>query len=450
MKIRKILALALVLTLCFGCVIDAHAMLVPKHTCRYRGWVITVQPTCKTAGSKTRTCTVCGKVSTAVIEASAEYHKWGKWTTVTESTCQKKGQEKHVCSVCGKSETRKKDYLDHRYSAWTVASQPTDSAAGTKKRVCSACGKVSTKSFYSDTTAAEGDKKTVAVWTLQQLLKDEGLLPDKVDGIFGKNTKKATTTFQKSQGLSQSGVGFPETISRLLLKQLDAISAGGDVYVWNNGLTATLVLDRGYDPAQNGSHYVEKVCVAVTMSKDGKSATYQLPYPMAVVSDTEPCTPKFDGVCRYCGQAVHENTATQVVEMSTNGEVSNVILAALLQNMGLYEGPVDGVDSADLTVAICVYQVQNGLPLTGLADEATLCSIAAYLTALADNSRILDRDYLLVLSPFAMYAEPMVETTMELTQSGSFDTTSELKGWEVHFGDSMMALSLPEAEVCKF
>lgn len=449
MNIRKFLAFVLVMTLCLGCVIDAHAMLEP-HRHMYGKWIITKQPTCKQNGVRTQTCTKCSHTVTETIPASSSYHSWGKWTTVTESTCQKKGQEKHVCSVCGKSETRKKDYLDHKYGAWTVTVQPTDSAAGTKSRVCSACGKKSTKSFYSDTTAAEGDKKTVAVWTLQQLLKDEGLLPDKVDGIFGKNTKKATTTFQKNQGLSQSGVGFPETISRLLLKRLDAISAGGDVYVWNNGLTATLVLDRGYGPAENGSHYVEKVCVAVTMSKDGKSATYHLPYPMTVVSDTEPCTPKFDGVCRYCGQTVHENTATQVVEMSTNGEVSNVILAVLLQNMGLYEGPVDGVDSADLTVAICVYQVQNSLPLTGLADEATLRSIAAYLTALADNSRILDRDYLLVLSPFAMYAEPMVETTMELTQSGSFDTTSELKGWEVHFGDSMMALSLPETEICKF
>ena len=62
-------------------------------------WKITEKATCTTTGTKTRACTVCGKVETVTIAKTA--HKYVN--TVVKPTYTAQGYTLHKCSVCGYS-----------------------------------------------------------------------------------------------------------------------------------------------------------------------------------------------------------------------------------------------------------------------------------------------------------------------------------------------------------
>ena len=62
-------------------------------------WKITEEATCTTTGTKTRACTVCGKVETVTIAKTA--HKYVN--TVVKPTYTVQGYTLHTCSVCGYS-----------------------------------------------------------------------------------------------------------------------------------------------------------------------------------------------------------------------------------------------------------------------------------------------------------------------------------------------------------
>jgi len=55
-----------------------------------------------------------------------------------------------------------------------------------------------------------------AVERLQQRLKDVGVDPGGVDGVFGSGTRRAVLSFQRSSGLDADGVVGPQTWARLL------------------------------------------------------------------------------------------------------------------------------------------------------------------------------------------------------------------------------------------
>ena len=62
-------------------------------------WKITEEATCTTTGTKTRACTVCGKVETVTIAKTA--HKYVN--TIVKPTYKAQGYTLHKCSVCGYS-----------------------------------------------------------------------------------------------------------------------------------------------------------------------------------------------------------------------------------------------------------------------------------------------------------------------------------------------------------
>ena len=68
-----------------------------KHS--FGNWKITKAATCTATGTKTRTCSVCGKVETQTIAKTA--HKYVN--TVVKPTYTAKGYTLHKCSVCGTS-----------------------------------------------------------------------------------------------------------------------------------------------------------------------------------------------------------------------------------------------------------------------------------------------------------------------------------------------------------
>ena len=82
----------------------------------YGGWTTTTDATCTTAGSKYRTCSVCGYKDTQSIAALG--HNYGGWTTTVEPTCNDAGSESRTCSRCSAKETQSIAALGHDWTAW--------------------------------------------------------------------------------------------------------------------------------------------------------------------------------------------------------------------------------------------------------------------------------------------------------------------------------------------
>ena len=80
-----------------------------KHS--FGEWKTTKPATCTATGTKTRTCSVCGKVETATIAKTA--HKYVN--TVVKPTYAAQGYTLHKCSVCGAS------YKDNYTAKLTIA-----------------------------------------------------------------------------------------------------------------------------------------------------------------------------------------------------------------------------------------------------------------------------------------------------------------------------------------
>ena len=80
-----------------------------KHS--FGEWKTTKPATCTATGTKTRTCSVCGKVETATIAKTA--HKYVN--TVVKPTYTAQGYTLHKCSVCGAS------YKDNYTAKLTIA-----------------------------------------------------------------------------------------------------------------------------------------------------------------------------------------------------------------------------------------------------------------------------------------------------------------------------------------
>ena len=75
-----------------------------EHTHTWDEGKITKEATCTQKGTKTFTCTVCGK--TRNQEVSVVAHKFTTWKTTTAATALASAKQTHKCSTCGKTETR--------------------------------------------------------------------------------------------------------------------------------------------------------------------------------------------------------------------------------------------------------------------------------------------------------------------------------------------------------
>ena len=78
---------------------DFYYELLDNHEHSFGDWKITKAATCTATGTKTRTCSVCGKVETQTIAKTA--HKYAN--TVVKPTYTAQGYTLHKCSVCGTS-----------------------------------------------------------------------------------------------------------------------------------------------------------------------------------------------------------------------------------------------------------------------------------------------------------------------------------------------------------
>ena len=98
---------------------------IPAKGHKSGDWVQTVAPTCTAAGTKIRSCTVCGaKTETCTVPATG--HTWGNWYVAVEPGCESIGLERHDCKNCD------------AYEESTLAAKNHADADGNE--VCDNCG----------------------------------------------------------------------------------------------------------------------------------------------------------------------------------------------------------------------------------------------------------------------------------------------------------------------
>lgn len=166
-----------------------------SHTHSWDSGVVTKQPTCTEAGTKTYTCTSCGKTKTAEIAATGHQHTeirdekeatcktegytgdtyckdcgakvssgqaipktehtWDSGKVTTKATCEHTGVRTYTCSVCGETKEEEIPKTDHTYDEGTVTKKPTCTETGIKTYTCTVCGATKTEEI-----AATGHQHT--------------------------------------------------------------------------------------------------------------------------------------------------------------------------------------------------------------------------------------------------------------------------------------------------
>ena len=156
-----------------------------SHTHSWDSGVVTKQPTCTEAGTKTYTCTSCGKTKTTEIAATGHQHTeirnkkeatckaegytgdtyctdcetkvssgqaipktdhtWNNGKVTTEATCEHTGVRTYTCSVCGETKEEETPKTDHTYDDGTVTKKPTCIETGIKTYTCTVCQKTKTE-----------------------------------------------------------------------------------------------------------------------------------------------------------------------------------------------------------------------------------------------------------------------------------------------------------------
>ena len=156
-----------------------------SHTHSWDSGVVTKQPTCTEAGTKTYTCTSCGKTKTTEIAATGHQHTeirnkkeatckaegytgdtyctdcgakvssgqaiakidhtWDNGKVTTEATCEHTGVRTYTCSVCGETKEEETPKTDHSYDDGTVTKKPTCIETGIKTYTCTVCQKTKTE-----------------------------------------------------------------------------------------------------------------------------------------------------------------------------------------------------------------------------------------------------------------------------------------------------------------
>lgn len=121
---------------------------------KFGEWEITVPATCTSTGLKTRTCSDCQKVETAVIpKTDHEYI-----AVVTDPTCIAKGYTTHSCKNCTDYFIDSYvDMIDHTPGQWEQSIAPECEIKGEEVQKCTVCDAIVNKREIAETGHTYGD-----------------------------------------------------------------------------------------------------------------------------------------------------------------------------------------------------------------------------------------------------------------------------------------------------
>jgi hypothetical protein len=125
-----ILTFSLIFSLALAACGDGGGTTTDTHVHEWGEWQVTAAATCSAEGAEKRICLLdASHPETRTIAVNPDAHNWV--TTGTPATCTTAGSGSRTCSICGKVETGTLAALGHSYGNWVV-----NAAAGTEVRTC--------------------------------------------------------------------------------------------------------------------------------------------------------------------------------------------------------------------------------------------------------------------------------------------------------------------------
>ena len=107
-----------------------------------------VESTCTKAGKTEGShCSVCGKILKEQKETPFKDHTWDEGKITTASTCTKKGTKTFTCTVCGKTRNQEVSVVAHKFTTWKTTTAATALAPAKQTHKCSTCGKTETRNY---------------------------------------------------------------------------------------------------------------------------------------------------------------------------------------------------------------------------------------------------------------------------------------------------------------
>ena len=107
-----------------------------------------VESTCTKAGKTEGShCSVCGKILKEQKETPLKDHTWDEGKITKASTCTKKGTKTFTCTVCGKTRNQEVSVVAHKFTTWKTTTAATALAPAKQTHKCSTCGKTETRNY---------------------------------------------------------------------------------------------------------------------------------------------------------------------------------------------------------------------------------------------------------------------------------------------------------------
>ena len=124
---------------CTRCDVRDQVTEIPALEHKYGDWKVTTEATCEEAGSRTKTCSVCGDVVTEAIPALG--HDWKTNYTINKvATCMEDGSKSIYCRRCNEEKDMVKiPALGHNYGEWSITKEATCTDKGIHTKVCMRC-----------------------------------------------------------------------------------------------------------------------------------------------------------------------------------------------------------------------------------------------------------------------------------------------------------------------
>ena len=137
---------------------------VAAHT--FGDWETTKAATCKEAGERQHTCTVCGKVvKEAVAKIAHTFAADGGWTQNKAPTCDEPGERQHTCTVCNEVVKEAIPALGHAFGDavenYAAVTEGENQHIGATAHNCANCEKSALRwsALDFDTTLSSGTSK---------------------------------------------------------------------------------------------------------------------------------------------------------------------------------------------------------------------------------------------------------------------------------------------------
>ena len=241
----------------------------------------------------------------------------------------------------------------------------------------------------------DGDDAGAYVVMLQNRLQSLGYLASAADGQFGSMTESALIAFQETNGLTPTGIADDST--QMVLYSTSAIQAPAQVVADNNTVRVQqMLLQYGFMTGRADGVAVDGTQMAVAEFKDyiyntckSAYAVYatpspapaatpgpdELPLPMDISIDSLQNTVNgqsgeiTDDVVKFANGESQFQPYQYTVQSGSKGIEVWRVQRRLKQLTYLYKP--DGSYGGLTEIALKYFQKKNGLPETGVADEAT-------------------------------------------------------------------------------